>query len=151
MVRYCSIVPALRNHIEVCTYRTFGLYNDPQHISPLQQTLGTRVARNRSWVIPATLALVHPSLRITSRVSTRPGTMRLTTELINDSLSYLNPMKERELDLRGAVSFCHPFSADALRGPSSWARSGAMAGSRLRMMQRGLTRASVHRSQDTRD
>ncbi|KAK5165519.1 U2 snRNP complex subunit [Saxophila tyrrhenica] len=27
--------------------------------------------------------------------------MRLTTELINTSLSYLNPLKERELDLRG--------------------------------------------------
>jgi hypothetical protein len=28
--------------------------------------------------------------------------MRLTAELINNSLSYLNPLKERELDLRGA-------------------------------------------------
>jgi U2 small nuclear ribonucleoprotein A' len=28
--------------------------------------------------------------------------MRLTAELIKDSLSYLNPLKERELDLRGA-------------------------------------------------
>lgn len=28
--------------------------------------------------------------------------MRLTTELIQSSLSYLNPLKERELDLRGA-------------------------------------------------
>jgi U2 small nuclear ribonucleoprotein A' len=28
--------------------------------------------------------------------------MRLTAELIRDSLSYLNPLKERELDLRGA-------------------------------------------------
>lgn len=27
--------------------------------------------------------------------------MRLTTDLINQSLSYLNPLKERELDLRG--------------------------------------------------
>jgi U2 small nuclear ribonucleoprotein A' len=27
--------------------------------------------------------------------------MRLTAELIKDSLSYLNPLKERELDLRG--------------------------------------------------
>ncbi|KAI9886123.1 MAG: 37S ribosomal protein S12, mitochondrial [Watsoniomyces obsoletus] len=27
--------------------------------------------------------------------------MRLTTELIHESLSYLNPLKERELDLRG--------------------------------------------------
>jgi len=27
--------------------------------------------------------------------------MRLTTDLINHSLSYLNPLKERELDLRG--------------------------------------------------
>ena len=28
--------------------------------------------------------------------------MRLTAELIQNSLSYLNPLKERELDLRGA-------------------------------------------------
>ena len=27
--------------------------------------------------------------------------MRLTPDLINSSLSYLNPLKERELDLRG--------------------------------------------------
>ena len=27
--------------------------------------------------------------------------MRLTADLINSSLSYLNPLKERELDLRG--------------------------------------------------
>ncbi|KAI9167182.1 leucine-rich repeat domain-containing protein [Paramyrothecium foliicola] len=30
-----------------------------------------------------------------------PSKMRLTAELIKDSLSYLNPLKERELDLRG--------------------------------------------------
>src|SRR4051812_5081374 len=30
------------------------------------------------------------------------GEMRLTADLINSSLSYLNPNKERELDLRGA-------------------------------------------------
>lgn len=30
------------------------------------------------------------------------ATMRLTVDLINNSLSYLNPLKERELDLRGA-------------------------------------------------
>jgi hypothetical protein len=29
-------------------------------------------------------------------------TMRLTSDLISHSLSYLNPLKERELDLRGA-------------------------------------------------
>lgn len=29
--------------------------------------------------------------------------MRLTSELINNSLCYLNPLKERELDLRGMV------------------------------------------------
>lgn len=28
--------------------------------------------------------------------------MRLTAELLHESLSYLNPLKERELDLRGA-------------------------------------------------
>jgi hypothetical protein len=27
--------------------------------------------------------------------------MRLTADLIHNSLSYLNPLKERELDLRG--------------------------------------------------
>lgn len=27
--------------------------------------------------------------------------MRLTAELINNSLSYINPLNERELDLRG--------------------------------------------------
>lgn len=31
-----------------------------------------------------------------------PAAMRLTAELIQNSLSYLNPLKERELDLRGA-------------------------------------------------
>jgi hypothetical protein len=31
----------------------------------------------------------------------RPGKMRLTTELINNSLSYINPLHELELDLRG--------------------------------------------------
>jgi len=30
--------------------------------------------------------------------------MRLTADLIQSSLSYLNPLKERELDLRGAYS-----------------------------------------------
>lgn len=29
--------------------------------------------------------------------------MRLTAELINSSLTYLNPLKERELDLRGTT------------------------------------------------
>jgi hypothetical protein len=29
--------------------------------------------------------------------------MRLTVELIQNSLSYINPLKERELDLRGAL------------------------------------------------
>ena len=37
--------------------------------------------------------------------------MRLTADLIRDSLSYLNPLKERELDLRGAFekSRCYTF------------------------------------------
>lgn len=30
--------------------------------------------------------------------------MRLTAELINNSLSYLNPLNERELDLRGTTA-----------------------------------------------
>jgi U2 small nuclear ribonucleoprotein A' len=29
--------------------------------------------------------------------------MRLTTDLINNSLSYINSLTERELDLRGAL------------------------------------------------
>lgn len=36
--------------------------------------------------------------------------MRLNADLINHSLSYLNPLKERELDLRG---MCVPKRADA--------------------------------------
>lgn len=30
--------------------------------------------------------------------------VRLTADLIQNSLSYLNPLKERELDLRGAFT-----------------------------------------------
>jgi hypothetical protein len=30
--------------------------------------------------------------------------MRLTVDLVNNSLSYINPLKERELDLRGIVA-----------------------------------------------
>lgn len=37
-------------------------------------------------------------------------TMRLTTELLTSSLSYLNPLKERELDLRGKPPFPLPHS-----------------------------------------
>lgn len=29
--------------------------------------------------------------------------MRLTVDLVQNSLSYLNPLKERELDVRGTV------------------------------------------------
>jgi len=32
--------------------------------------------------------------------------MRLTAELVHNSLSYLNPLKERELDLRGIAAPC---------------------------------------------
>ncbi|KAF3360144.1 hypothetical protein VdG1_01834 [Verticillium dahliae VDG1] len=34
--------------------------------------------------------------------------MRLTAELIKDSLSYLNPLKERELDLREPELIARP-------------------------------------------
>lgn len=34
--------------------------------------------------------------------------MRLTAELINTSLSYLNTLKERELDLRGKLPHHFP-------------------------------------------
>jgi hypothetical protein len=49
----------------------------------------------------------HKSEGQTSTFHTAPyqlpaGKMRLTADLINSSLSYLNPNKERELDLRGA-------------------------------------------------
>lgn len=33
--------------------------------------------------------------------------MRLTADLIGHSLSYLNPLKEREMDLRGASRGSH--------------------------------------------
>lgn len=41
-----------------------------------------------------------------------PPTMRLTADLIGHSLSYLNPLKEREMDLRGASG---PIRADTTR------------------------------------
>lgn len=34
--------------------------------------------------------------------------MRLTVELIQNSLSYINPLKDRELDLRGAFECWTP-------------------------------------------
>lgn len=34
--------------------------------------------------------------------------MRLTVELIQNSLSYINPLKDRELDLRGAFKLYTP-------------------------------------------
>lgn len=34
--------------------------------------------------------------------------MRLTVELIQNSLSYINPLKDRELDLRGAFDLHTP-------------------------------------------
>lgn len=47
--------------------------------------------------------------------------MRLTAELIQNSLSYLNPLKERELDLRGAfgleradTTLCEASSIDVM-------------------------------------
>ena len=45
-----------------------------------------------------------PTQPIHYRQSDPPATttMRLTAELVQNSLSYLNPLKERELDLRGA-------------------------------------------------
>jgi len=45
---------------------------------------------------------VHIEHSDATREPGKPVTMRLTAELIRDSLSYLNPLKERELDLRGA-------------------------------------------------
>lgn len=38
--------------------------------------------------------------------------MRLTADLIKDSLSYLNPLKERELDLRGAFEKSRYYTFD---------------------------------------
>src|SRR5437762_5604674 len=60
-------------------------------------------------VVPDTLQpeTFHKSEGQISAFHTSPyqlpaGKMRLTADLINSSLSYLNPNKERELDLRGA-------------------------------------------------
>ena len=44
-------------------------------------------------------------------------TMRLTAELIQNSLSYLNPLKERELDLRGAYKLKRADTTLRLRAP----------------------------------
>lgn len=41
--------------------------------------------------------------------------MRLNAELINNSLSYLNPLKERELDLRGAFEKDRYYTHDQSR------------------------------------
>lgn len=45
-----------------------------------------------------------------SRPHTTAVKMRLTAELITSSLTYLNPLKERELDLRGTTSPTSSFS-----------------------------------------
>lgn len=41
------------------------------------------------------------SVVVSSPASQLTYAMRLTVELIENSLSYINPLKERELDLRG--------------------------------------------------
>lgn len=46
----------------------------------------------------------HPHRELTSDTH---DAMRLTAELVHHSLSYLNPLKERELDLRGTTIPCH--------------------------------------------
>jgi len=57
-------------------------------------------------------ACVNQQLHLTNNAKTTTSkpptttTMRLTAELITSSLSYLNPLKERELDLRGAFATC---------------------------------------------
>jgi hypothetical protein len=68
--------------------------------------------RCSSFAVPSKfLSFVQTEFHIFERYrfafSIRPecqftGEMRLTADLINSSLSYLNPNKERELDLRGA-------------------------------------------------
>jgi hypothetical protein len=39
----------------------------------------------------------------TRKRRTTTAIMRLTTDVINNSLSFINPVQERELDLRGAL------------------------------------------------
>ena len=46
--------------------------------------------------LPVSCIIYHPDQLLLE------AAMRLTAELIQNSLSYLNPLKERELDLRGA-------------------------------------------------
>lgn len=57
---------------------------------------------------------------------TPTATMRLTAELIQSSLSYLNPLKERELDLRGAYSLkrTDTNSENELHWYQSWEYAG---------------------------
>lgn len=46
-------------------------------------------------------AVTSPTASAIYRVPSSAPIMRLTAELINNSLAYLNPLNERELDLRG--------------------------------------------------
>lgn len=50
------------------------------------------------------LPLSHLYVQFRTHSARQTVTMRLTAELIQTSLSYLNPLKERELDLRGALA-----------------------------------------------
>jgi hypothetical protein len=71
------------------TYRSSNISQKPQLDYALDDT-GIRTIYH-SLILP-----------ILAACAAKLSAMRLTPDLINNSLSYLNPLKERELDLRGA-------------------------------------------------
>jgi hypothetical protein len=73
-----------------------------------QQNLGVRprISTTNSLTHPALNSplgrLLHPKSSNIPRNTAKVANMRLTTDLINNSLSFINCVTERELDLRGA-------------------------------------------------
>lgn len=68
--------------------------------------LSTSTLHGQLASLACTSTLSHASASYTTLFSPQqlritPKTMRLTAELITSSLSYNNPLNERELDLRG--------------------------------------------------
>ena len=70
---------------------------------PTLRNFETKSSRKNSIHVNITFDFAIPaqSHSILQRLLAFLANMRLTAELINNSLSYLNPLKERELDLRG--------------------------------------------------
>lgn len=52
---------------------------------------------------PTYCAPIHLKVLLTIRPRVTTANMRLTTDLINNSLSFINCLTERELDLRGTL------------------------------------------------